>query len=243
MRIRAVVFDAVGTLIHPDPPVSGAYARAARRFGIHLEEAEIGDRFRSAFARQEEFDRRCGHLTSAAREIERWREIVSDVFREAVPSAETRERIFAELWRHFAQPKSWRVDQEAASCWQALAARGLIIAIASNFDDRLLEIARQIVPLDRAERLFISARIGHRKPAAEFFCFVERDLALAPSKFLFVGDDLENDYQGAKSVGWQAILLNRIGGRSSTPDNAVISSLSELTDRIDQFDGGLINPA
>src|SRR5258708_39906225 len=101
MGIRAVVFDAVGTLIHPDPPVSVAYADAAQRFGVRLGDAEIGDRFRSAFARQEECDSRRGHLTSAERELERWREIVADVFREAVPSSERREQIFAELWRHF----------------------------------------------------------------------------------------------------------------------------------------------
>ena len=59
-----------------------------------------------------------------------------------------------------------------------LAASGLIVAIASNFDDRLLEITRQIEPLDRAERLYLSATIGHRKPAVEFFRFIERDLAL-----------------------------------------------------------------
>jgi len=233
MRIRAVVFDAVGTLIHPDPPVSVAYADVARRFGVHLSEAEIGDRFRSAFVRQEECDRRRGQLTSAEREVERWREIVADVFREAVPSAETRERIFSELWGHFAHPRSWRADQEAAACWQALAARGLIVAIASNFDDRLLGIARHIQPLDRADRLYISARIGHRKPAVEFFHFSEHDLALAPSELLFVGDDPENDYQGAKSVGCQAILLNRNANRILTRDNAVISSLSELPGRID----------
>jgi putative hydrolase of the HAD superfamily len=243
MGIRAVVFDAVGTLIHPDPPVSIAYVEVARRFGIRLGDAEIDDRFREAFAQQEACDRRRGQSTSPEREIGRWREIVGDVFCEAVPSAETRERIFAELWCHFAHSKSWRVDQEATSCWQALAARGLIIAIASNFDDRLLEIARRIAPLDKAERVYISARIGYRKPAAEFFRFVERDLALAPGEFLFVGDELENDYYGAKSVGWQAILLNRDVDRISTQDNAVISSLSELADRIDQFDGGSINPA
>jgi putative hydrolase of the HAD superfamily len=235
MGIRAVVFDAVGTLIHPDPPVSVAYAEAARRFGVQIGEDEIGSRFCEAFAWQEECDRIRGHLTSAEREIERWREIVSDVFREAVPALETRERIFADLWGHFANPKSWRVDQEAATCWKELAARGLIVTIASNFDDRLLEIARHIEPLDKAERLYISAGIGHRKPAVEFFRFIEHDLALAPGELLFVGDDLGNDYQGAKSVGWQAILLSRNGSPNSTPDNAVISSLSELPDRIDQL--------
>src|SRR5437868_5801823 len=137
MPIRAVLFDAVGTLIHADPPVAAAYAAAAQRFGLQLDEPRILARFRAAFARQEENDRRRGQVTSLDREIGRWREIVADVFEETAPSLELRREIFADLWRHFARPESWRVDREAAACWQSLAARGLIVAVASNFDDRL----------------------------------------------------------------------------------------------------------
>jgi putative hydrolase of the HAD superfamily len=221
------LFDAVGTLIHPDPPVTVAYQRAAHSLGLRIDEEQIRGRFSEAFARQEEFDRLHGRTTSPQREIERWREIVTEVFREAAPSPELCEQLFAHLWRHFARAKSWRVDPEAAACWEALTARGLIVAIASNFDDRLIEIAQQIPPLDRADRLFISARIGHRKPAAEFFRFIERDLEIALGDLLSVGDNPENDYEGAKSVGWQAILLDR----QSQPNDATIASLSELPGR------------
>jgi putative hydrolase of the HAD superfamily len=222
------LFDAVGTLIHPDPPVTVAYQRAAQSLGLRIDDEQIRGRFHEAFARQEEFDRLQGRTTSPQREIERWREIVAEVFHEAAPSPELRDRLFAHLWRHFARPESWRVDPDAAASWQVLSARGLIVAIASNFDDRLIEIAQQIPPLDRADRLFISARIGHRKPAADFFRFIERDLAIAPGELLSVGDDPENDYQGARSVGWQAILLDR----QSQANNATIASLSELPGRI-----------
>jgi putative hydrolase of the HAD superfamily len=208
--------------------VTVAYQQAAHSLGLRIDEEQIRGRFREAFARQEEFDRLHGRTTSPQREIERWREIVAEVFREAAPSPELREQLFAQLWRHFARPESWRVAPEAAACWEALTARGLIVAIASNFDDRLVEIARQIAPLNRADRLFISARIGHRKPAAEFFRFIERDLALAPGDLLSVGDDPENDYEGAKSAGWQAILVDR----RSQASLATIASLSELPGRI-----------
>ena len=34
--VRAVFFDAVGTMIHPDPPAATVYARVGRRFGSRL---------------------------------------------------------------------------------------------------------------------------------------------------------------------------------------------------------------
>ena len=105
--------------------------------------------------------------------------------------------------------------------------RGLTIAIASNFDDRLEAIAQQIPPLDRAKRLFISARIGHRKPAAEFFRFIERELEIPPAALLSVGDNAENDYDGALAAGWQSILLDR-DARPGRGAPGTIASLAEM---------------
>ena len=52
--IQAVVFDAVGTLLHPDPAAGEAYAVVGRRLGSQLSLAEITRRFAVAFAREEE---------------------------------------------------------------------------------------------------------------------------------------------------------------------------------------------
>ncbi|HEV3417267.1 MAG TPA: HAD-IA family hydrolase [Pirellulales bacterium] len=234
MTVQAVLFDAVGTLIYADPPAAAAYASAARRFGANLSEDEILARFRRAFDGQNSADRMLhGQRTGPERERQRWREIVDEVFRDAVPRAADRETVFVELWRHFSMPKSWRVYDDVERCWESLAERGLFVTIASNFDDRLEEIARRTAPLHQAARLFVSARIGFRKPACEFFQFIERELDVEPAALLSVGDDPENDYLGAKAAGWQAILLDRAGGgrhSRGTPD--VIPSLADLADRI-----------
>ncbi|HKD36659.1 MAG TPA: HAD-IA family hydrolase [Pirellulales bacterium] len=234
MRVRAVLFDAVGTLIFPDPPVVAAYAAAAERFGVHLDEVEITTRFREAFAEREEVDRRNGYRTGPTWERYRWLRIVNGVFCDAAPP-ETCNQIFGELFLHFARPASWRVDPVAAPCWQALADRGLIVGVASNFDDRLTGIARQLPPLDRAARLYISAQIGYRKPAAEFFRAIERDLGIEAAELLSIGDDLENDYRGANSAGWRAILIDSSPSRPELPRCDVITSLRELPERLDQL--------
>jgi putative hydrolase of the HAD superfamily len=234
MLIRAVLFDAVGTLIHADPAVATVYAGAARRVGADLSEDEIVARFRRAFDRQDSADRLLhAQRTDPERERQRWREIVDEVFRDAVPCAADRETLFVELWTHFAKPESWRAFDDVELCWRSLVERGFVVAIASNFDDRLEQIARGIVPLRHAARLFMSARIGFRKPAGDFFQAVERELGLDPAALVSVGDDPENDYRGAKAAGWHAILLDRAGGiRSQAPPDVLITSLAELPDRL-----------
>ena len=47
--VRAVVFDAVGTVIHPDPPAAEVYVEVGRRFGSRLGMADIVGRFAAAF--------------------------------------------------------------------------------------------------------------------------------------------------------------------------------------------------
>src|SRR5207249_1370969 len=75
----AVVFDAVGTLIHPDPPAAEVYAAAGQRFGSRHAADAIRTRFRAAFAREEAVDHAAGHRTDDAREIRRWQAIVATV--------------------------------------------------------------------------------------------------------------------------------------------------------------------
>jgi putative hydrolase of the HAD superfamily len=52
--IRAIYFDAVGTLVHPEPAVAVVYADAARRFGSHYRADDLATRFQRAFQAQED---------------------------------------------------------------------------------------------------------------------------------------------------------------------------------------------
>ena len=51
-EVRAVVFDAVGTLIRPEPSVAAVYSEIGKRHGAHLDPAEVRARVPGAFARQ-----------------------------------------------------------------------------------------------------------------------------------------------------------------------------------------------
>jgi putative hydrolase of the HAD superfamily len=209
-RIRGVVFDLVGTLMRPVPSAAEAYRAAGARLGHALSAAEAAARFRAAFSRQEAVDRqRHGLRTSQQRECERWQAIVAEVFPEAEPGGP----LFADLWAHFGRGEHWCVFDDVPAALQSLRKRGYRLAIGSNFDERLHPLVRNSRDLAEfaADEVFDSATVGWRKPAPEFFLALENALQLPASALLMVGDDLENDVNGALAAGWQALAIRQPG--------------------------------
>jgi putative hydrolase of the HAD superfamily len=222
-NIRAIVFDAVGTLIHPSPPAGYVYAQVGRRFGSRLDVPDIAERFKAAFRAEEERDRLNGYRTSEEREIERWRHIVATVLDDAGDG----ETLFHELFDHFAHPESWLVDPDAPEVIKRLASRGLRLAIASNYDRRLHSVIAGMPGLGLLQHRIISSEVGWRKPVPEFFMVVTRATNAQPQEILFVGDDLENDYRGALAAGMQALLFDP-HRRVRSPDIQTLRSLKDL---------------
>ncbi|HUY90927.1 MAG TPA: HAD-IA family hydrolase [Pirellulales bacterium] len=223
LTVDAVLFDAVGTLIEPDPPVASAYEAAGRRYGSALSREEVLRRFRAAFARQERLDEtELMGRTDEPRERRRWQAIVGEVFDDVADS----DGLFDDLWRHFASSAHWRLCAGAADCWRTLAERGLTLGIASNFDARLEAVCQGLAPLDQCRFLFISSRlVGVRKPHPAFFAAIAERLNLPPSRILLAGDDLDNDYRAAEAAGWQSVLIDPAGRHAV---ERRITSLAEL---------------
>ncbi|MBA4019303.1 MAG: haloacid dehalogenase [Pirellula sp.] len=223
----AVLFDAVGTLIHPEPSVADAYHTAGLRHGSRLTRDEVHERFQAVFAAEEALDAASGMLrTDEARELRRWRTIVSTTFLD-VP-ADRHEALFQDLWRHFARPSSWRAFDDAVPTIERLQADGVIVAVGSNFDERLLPIVAELLPSISADAVFASSRLGYRKPAAEFFerCITRLGLATR-NQLLIVGDDADNDALGPRKLGFSTLFLDR---RNRTPDlTPRITTLNDLS--------------
>jgi putative hydrolase of the HAD superfamily len=202
--IRAVFFDAVGTLIHPAPPAAEVYAEVGSRFGSRYTVPEIAPRFRAAFRRQEAGDRASSWRTNEERERRRWQQIVAEVLDDVTDPLSC----FEALFEHFAQPDAWHVDPQAGATMSALALHGFRVGIASNYDSRLHRLA---AGLPAHEYLLISSEVGWRKPAGEFFAAMCRRAGLQPGQIAHIGDDFDNDYEGARAAGLQAVLVDPQG--------------------------------
>jgi putative hydrolase of the HAD superfamily len=222
--IRAVFFDAVGTLIHPDPPAAAAYRLVGERFGSRISGALAERRFREAFARQEELDRAAGCRTSEEREHQRWRAIVAEVLDDVAD----RDGCFHELFAHFARPGSWRITEDAPELLDLLAREGCVLGVCSNFDSRLREVLAGLPELALLRELVISSEVGWRKPAPEYYAALTASVGLGPQEILIVGDDLVNDAEGATLAGLAAILYDPRGRHAWRPRLTRLSDLPAL---------------
>ena len=142
-------------------------------------------------------------ITHRRREYDRWRQIVFDVF-EASPAAD---KIFDDLWIHFGKPSSWQPVDQGCRLLETVREFGIEVAVASNFDERLLELAKHVEPLNGIEKIFASSELGWRKPAPQFFQAVESRLQKGPESLLLIGDDPRLDIAAAKAAGWKSMRI------------------------------------
>jgi putative hydrolase of the HAD superfamily len=200
-NVRAILFDAVGTLIYPDPPVAEAYFRAGQKLGSKWTREEIAQRFRAAIKKHPQ-----GSTTSEYLERERWEQIVYDVIDDV---EDTERQLLDELWRHFDSAANWRLFDDVAPVWLELVRRDYVVGIASNFDSRLRTICRGLAPLVECPHIFVSSEIGFPKPEPRFYRAVEEQLELPAEQILLVGDDYDADIAGSRAAGWQTMWLRR----------------------------------
>jgi putative hydrolase of the HAD superfamily len=202
--VCAVVFDAVGTVIHPQPPAPLLYAEVGRRFGSKRTAEEIKRRFIAAFAQEETIDYAHGLRTSEAREVERWRRIVRHVFDDLADT----DACFRELFEHFSRPEAWRCAAEVTETAEALTRHGYALGLASNYDQRLRSVVAGFGVLSSLPHVIISSEVGWRKPAPQFFAALCQAFGLPAEQILYIGDDPANDYEGAQAAGLRAVLFD-----------------------------------
>jgi len=220
---RAVFFDAVGTLLFPDPPAPAMYADVARAHGLTLSPADVRERFIAAYRAEEAADSEAGWVTSEERERKRWHRIVT----ETLAGVSDPQSCYEHLFQHFATPEAWKIAPDAADVFTALLDRGLTLGLGSNYDDRLWSVLAGFPELEPLrDRVLISSAVGVRKPGRAFFHAVAEAAGYLPSQVLFVGDDLDNDYHGATAAGMPAVLLDPHGRHAEVRER--IGRLADL---------------
>ncbi|HEX6984819.1 MAG TPA: HAD-IA family hydrolase, partial [Planctomycetaceae bacterium] len=222
LSIRAVVFDAVGTLITPEPSAGEAYHAVGRRHGSARDAGEVARRFAECFRATLRTDGGDPHRTDEATERAFWRAVVAGVFDDL--SADAAERCFQSLFAHFACPAAWRVFADVGPALRELHSRGRTLAVASNFDARLHGVFAGHPELAAIDRRFVSSEIGWRKPDRRFFAAVCDGLGRRPEEVLYVGDEPESDVAAASEAGLRSVLLRRGG----PPGPGVLTDLAQL---------------
>jgi putative hydrolase of the HAD superfamily len=227
--IRAVLLDAVGTLVALREPVGEIYARVAAAHGVRIAPWRVGDAFARVLAAAPPAvfpDAPAAEVP--ARERAWWRALVRSTFL-AADSAQRFadfDACFEALWGIFAGPRAWAARPGAAAALAALRRAGRRCAVVSNFDGRLPGLLDALGLLAALDAVVVPGSVGAAKPDPRIFAAALARLGARPDEAVFVGDDHERDLAGARAAGIAAV------------DVASLATLAELPARIDALEAG-----
>jgi HAD superfamily hydrolase (TIGR01509 family) len=203
---RACIFDAGGTIVHPDwtrlsciaAEVSGrsfnsqemgrAFGEMMRAVGIEIQ--------REGFVLPDEMKR--PHWT--------FRRMYAALGLDETACAAVIERlVLSHGQRHV-----WCIpDPAAARVLAELKQQGLILAVISNTEDgRLIESLDAAGISDCFELLIDSHLVGHRKPDSAIFKLTLERLGIEADEAAYVGDSYAHDALAARAIGLRGVLLD-----------------------------------
>jgi putative hydrolase of the HAD superfamily len=222
-RPRAVLIDALGTLVALEPPHVRLRATLYREAGIDVPAERAAAAFRAEIAHYLEH-----HLEGRDdASLERLRDDCAAVLHDALgePSIDR-----ALVRRAMLDAIHFAAYADAAPALQTLRAGGLTLVVASNWDCSLPQVLADARVLHLVDGVVSSAVAGAAKPDARLF---EAALELAgcdASEAIHVGDSIENDVAGATVAGIAPVFLVRDAASPANvpPGTPVVRSLMDL---------------
>jgi putative hydrolase of the HAD superfamily len=206
--IKAITFDAVGTLFYLTKTVGDHYAYVGREVGLDLDAQELERAFHAAWKKMPQ-----RAATDGPRENDDkgwWRELVDLVLDQVAPSLSEldRDNFFEIAYEHFAEAGVWVLYPEVPGVLQELAPR-FQLAVISNFDGRLRFILEHLGISKFFSHVFISSELGADKPNPESYRRALKFIDLRPNEVLHVGDDPQRDWEAASGAGLSVFRLDR----------------------------------
>jgi putative hydrolase of the HAD superfamily len=221
LMIKAIFFDAVGTLFYLTRTVGDHYALVGNELGLTLDAHQLDDAFYSAWKKMP----RRAPIDGPRRNDDKgwWHELVDLILAQVAPSLSEfdRDNFFEIAYEHFAESGVWELYHEVPGALEQLQPH-FQLAVISNFDGRLRFILQHLGISKFFPHIFISSEIGADKPDPEIFRRALKLIDLKPSEVLHVGDDRERDWEAATAAGLSIFQLDR-------PKNSLRDLVSALT--------------
>ena len=226
--MKAVFFDADGTLLTFSESIGAQYAGLFREFGVSLSADEVE---RAIWATWKErsvlyLNEAGGYRTSAEQELVFWKGFFAAVC--TMLGCDNPAGLFEAVYKHFASPLARPLKSGALDLLESLHERGLVVAVLSNHDARLRTVLTGSPVAHLLKDILTSDVTGYKKPAPEAFEYAASSIGIPGSEILHIGNDLHCDFKGALAAGWQALLLDE--ERKFEGDKAVrsVESLHEV---------------
>jgi putative hydrolase of the HAD superfamily len=218
--MRAVLLDAMGTLLTFRPPAPLLRAQLRERLGVDVGEDAAAAAIRAEIAYYRahlhegvdadalaDLRRRCAEAMQPALGVDADSETLTDA-------------LLASL-RFEAYP-------DAAPALRALRAAGLRLVVVSNWDVSLHERLGETGLAPLVDGAVASAPFGAAKPDPAIFAAGLELAGVAASDAWHAGDQLEADVRGARAAGIRPVLVAREGAVEAPDGVPVIATLAGL---------------
>ena len=218
--IRAVLFDAVGTLFHSRGTIGEIYGGVAAGYDFHADTRAIDTEFiRLVKAR------------GAPIEKADWKSLVGSVFSNLGPFPQF-DSFFEEVYEVFRSEQGWHCYPETVSVLETLKKIQYGLGVVSNFDSRLSGVLDDLRIGQYFDTVVTAQSSGYAKPDERIFLAATEALEVAPAEALFAGDDVEQDFKGAARAGLNSVLVDRLAPKTPDGKNRVrdLRGLLELLD-------------
>ena len=219
--IKAIFFDAVGTLFYLTKSVGDHYALVADEVGLKLDPAALDRAFFAAWKKMPPRTALDGPRENDDKNW--WRELVDLLLNDVAPSLNEldRDNFFEIAYEHFAEAGVWETYPEVVEVLDKLEPR-FQLAVVSNFDGRLRMILEHLGISKFFKYVFVSSEIGADKPDSKIFRRALSFSGFAADQVLHAGDDPERDWKAATVAGLSIFELDR-------PKNSLRDLLKKLT--------------
>jgi HAD superfamily hydrolase (TIGR01662 family) len=140
--------------------------------------------------------------------------------------------------------ENWYVEEDAAPTLESLRKKGYLLGMISNAadDENVQELVDKGNLRPYFDYILSSAACGVRKPALYIFQLALDYFKISAEKTVMIGDTLDADILGANRMGIYSIWISRRApsppeGELPVQPQAVISSLSELPELLEELEG------
>jgi putative hydrolase of the HAD superfamily len=222
VRTRAVLFDALGTLLELVPPWPRLRQTLAQRHGVEVSEDEA----KRAMLAEMAYYRAHHQEGSDPEALAALRRRCAEVLRAELPAAATIE--LNALTEALVDSLRFDPYPDAAPALAELREAGMLIAVVSNWDCSLPRVLADVGLGGGVEAVVVSAEVGVAKPDPRIFEIALEQLGRRVGEAVAVGDSPETDVAGAQAAGIRAILLDRAETAPPQSDIEKIESLSDL---------------
>lgn len=211
-RPKVIFLDAVGTLFGVKGSVGKVYSEIAQRFGVEVSADALDRAFLQSFPTAPPPTFPGTELQDIPEcEFEWWHIITLRTFQQVgvLDQFSDFSTFFSELYAHFATAEPWFVYPDVRpnlEQWQGL---GIELGVLSNFDSRVYTVLQALDLSQFFTSVTISTEVGAAKPNPQIFKTGLSKHNCPPEAAWHIGDNLVEDYQGAKAAGLKAVLIER----------------------------------